>query len=118
MAKAHVSGIAIDCPNSTELCAFYAALLELESVNEGIMIAQDGKGGVEIWFQQVENYIPPTWPTQERGQQLHLDIDCEDREEMIQRAIELGATRVGEEPGGSFTVMLDPAGHPFCLCDR
>jgi hypothetical protein len=41
MAKAHVSGIAIDCPNSAELCAFYAALLELESVNEGIMIAQD-----------------------------------------------------------------------------
>ena len=116
MVKARVSGIAIDCPDSAALCAFYAALLDIEAVNEGLMIAGNENGGVEVWFQQVENYVPPTWPSQERGQQLHLDFECEDRNEMIQRAIDLGAKKMGDER--NFTVMLDPAGHPFCLCDR
>lgn len=116
MVKARVSGIAIDCPDATALCAFYGALLDIEPVNEGLVVTSGGNSEVEIWFQQVENYVPPTWPTQERGQQIHLDIDCEDREEMIARAIELGARKV--DVADTFTVMLDPAGHPFCLCDR
>ena len=28
----------------------------------------------------------------------------------------LGATRHEHQPGTSFRVFLDPAGHPFCLC--
>ena len=28
----------------------------------------------------------------------------------------LGATRHDHQPGTSFRVFLDPAGHPFCLC--
>lgn len=116
MVKARVQGIAIDCPDSAALCAFYGALLGIEPVNEGLVIARDEQGEVEVWFQQVENYAPPTWPTQERGQQVHFDIECEDRDAMIARAVELGAINTGEG-GESFTVMIDPAGHPFCLCD-
>jgi hypothetical protein len=116
MVKAYVSGIAIDCPDPAALCAFYAALLDIESVNEGIVVARYETGELEIWFQQVEDYVPPTWPTQERGQQLHLDIECENRDEVVARAIELGARKV--DVAKTFTVMLDPVGHPFCLCDR
>jgi predicted enzyme related to lactoylglutathione lyase len=116
MLKARVSGIAIDCPDSTALCAFYGALLDIEPENEGLVIAKDEVGELEIWFQQVEGYVPPTWPTQERGQQIHIDFDCEDREAMVARAIELGARKV--DVANTFTVMLDPAGHPFCICDR
>lgn len=117
--KARISGIAIDCPSAEELCAFYTALLGIErSSPDAFMIGGDGDAGVEVWFQEVENYAPPTWPTQERGQQAHVDIECDDREEMVRRAIELGAKKVDEAPGQSFTVMLDPVGHPFCLCDR
>lgn len=115
MVRARVQSIAVDCPNAQELAAFYGALLEIEPVNDGLVIAKDEKGEVEIWFQEVENYVAPTWPTQERGQQMHLDIDCEDRQAMVDRAVELGATKLHKE--SSFTVMLDPAGHPFCLCD-
>jgi len=28
----------------------------------------------------------------------------------------LGATKHEHQPGTSFRVFLDPAGHPFCLC--
>jgi hypothetical protein len=30
--------------------------------------------------------------------------------------LELGATRHERQPGTTFRVFLDPAGHPFCLC--
>ena len=30
--------------------------------------------------------------------------------------LELGATKHPHQPGTSFRVFLDPAGHPFCLC--
>ena len=30
--------------------------------------------------------------------------------------LDLGATRHEHQPGTSFRVFLDPAGHPFCLC--
>ena len=30
--------------------------------------------------------------------------------------IALGATKHEHQPGTSFRVFLDPAGHPFCLC--
>lgn len=117
MAQARMSGIAIDCPSADELCAFYTALLGIErSSPDAFMIGGDGDGAVEIWFQEVENYVAPTWPTQERGQQIHFDIEVDDREAMVERAVGLGAKRMDVED--SFTVMLDPAGHPFCLCDR
>lgn len=116
MVHIRVSGIAIDCPNAESLCGFYTSLLGIErSAPDAFMIGGDGEEGVEVWFQDVENYAPPTWPTQERGQQIHLDFECEDRASMIQRAIDLGATRMDD--ASRFTVMLDPAGHPFCLCD-
>ncbi|MGI8403476.1 MAG: VOC family protein [Thermomicrobiales bacterium] len=116
MANARVTGIAVDCPDPKALCAFYSTLLEIEPiVEDAVIIAKDDQGSLEMWFQPVENYAVPTWPTQQRGQQLHLDIDCDDREATVARAIELGARKVDETE--RFTVMLDPAGHPFCLCD-
>ena len=31
-------------------------------------------------------------------------------------ALALGASQHDEQPGSTFRVFLDPAGHPFCLC--
>jgi Glyoxalase-like domain len=30
--------------------------------------------------------------------------------------LDLGATKPSHQPGTTFRVFLDPAGHPFCLC--
>lgn len=66
-------------------------------------------------FQRVENYLAPTWPTQERGQQMHLDFAVDDIGEAVKLAESLGATQAPDQPGERWRVMLDPAGHPFCL---
>lgn len=111
-----LGAITFDCPNGEELWKFYRALgdLQPQDVN-GMAPALVADTGVMVLFQQVENYSPPTWPTQERGQQMHIDFHTKDREGHVQRAIELGATQQEVERG--FTAMLDPAGHPFCICD-
>jgi catechol 2,3-dioxygenase-like lactoylglutathione lyase family enzyme len=120
MATARISGIAIDCPNAEELCAFYTALLGIERSAPDAFTIGDG---IEVWFQQVERYHPPTWPTQERGQQIHLDIAAADIEAAATYAESVGARRAAVQPAedktdDDFIVMLDPAGHPFCFVPR
>ena len=69
-----------------------------------------------ISFQQVEAYTPPTWPTQEAPQQMHLDVIVDDLDAAQAAVLDLGATKHEHQPGTSFRVFIDPAGHPFCLC--
>ena len=38
--------------------------------------------------------------------------------EAIDRARELGASLPDDQPGERWRVLLDPVGHPFCLCPR
>ena len=45
------------------------------------------------------------------------DLAVDDVDAMADRAVELGATLADPQPGETWTVLLDPAGHPFCLTD-
>ena len=47
---------------------------------------------------------------------MHLDVMVEDLDAGEAAVLELGATRHDHQPGTTFRVFLDPAGHPFCLC--
>jgi predicted enzyme related to lactoylglutathione lyase len=116
MAVARLESVDIDCPNDVELRSFYQQLTGLEAEPLGDFFPSL-RVGQDYWirFQQVENYRPPTWPTQERGQQIHLDFHVRNLDAGVSRAIGLGATLVPEQPGEGWRVMLDPAGHPFCL---
>jgi hypothetical protein len=49
-------------------------------------------------------------------QQMHLDVMVRDFESAEPAVLELGATKHEHQPGTTFRVYLDPAGHPFCLC--
>lgn len=69
-----------------------------------------------ISFQKVEGYRAPEWPGQVTPQQMHLDVIVDDLDVGEAAVIELGATKHENQPGTSFRVFLDPAGHPFCLC--
>jgi hypothetical protein len=57
------------------------------------------------------------WPAAEREQQMmsHLDIAVDDLGEGVRWAVENGATEASFQPQDGVRVMLDPAGHPFCL---
>lgn len=116
MAIARMPLTAIDCPDAGALARFYGALLDWKVEVYDNLASACPESGQCLAFHQVADYTPPTWPTQERPQQMHLDMLVDDLDAAEAAAIDLGATRHPDQPGTSFRVLLDPAGHPFCLC--
>lgn len=87
-----------------------------EGFSSNDYVALTGGSGLALGFQRVENYRAPQWPDQKLAQQLHLDLAVEDLDAAVDLMVSLGATRPEHQPGGErFHVLLDPAGHPFCL---
>ena len=68
-------------------------------------------------FEFEVEYVPPVWPSEPGKQQImeHLDIAVENLEEAVAWAVDAGATLADYQPQEGVRVMLDPAGHPFCL---
>lgn len=116
MAIASFPTVVIDCPDPAALAGFYAAMLDwkVEPQSDWVDIRADY--GQVMSFQQVENYQAPQWPGQEHPQQMHLDVMVEDLATAGEAVLKLGATEAEFQPGKTFRVYLDPAGHPFCLC--
>ncbi len=116
MAIARNPSFVLDCPDPAALGRFYAELLDWRvELDDGWadIRADDGRC---ISFQQVEDYRPPSWPGQDVPQQMHLDVVVDDLDAGEESVLALGATRHEVQPGTTFRVFLDPAGHPFCLC--
>ena len=78
---------------------------------------RDPSGGTGLSFQAESSYRRPMWPEREDGQDkmLHLDIKVDDLEAAVEHAVASGARLVEHQPQERVRVMLDPAGHPFCL---
>lgn len=111
--------LCIDCSDASRLARFYADLTGGEVTGEypEYGYASADVAGTPVNFQSVEGYTRPEWPGQERPQQFHLDFRVPDLEAATQHALSLGGS-VARDPGGDATwrIMLDPEGHPFCLC--
>jgi predicted enzyme related to lactoylglutathione lyase len=106
---------ALDARDIDALASFYTALTGWQIVNrEPDWITIRGADGQEIAFQEAPDHTPPDWPGQERPQQAHLDLQVDGIEAAAERAVALGATRLGT--GTSWITLADPAGHPFDLC--
>jgi predicted enzyme related to lactoylglutathione lyase len=116
MAIARFPSVVIDCPDPLALATFYGALLDwpVSGLDDGAQIRADY--GDSIGFQKVDDYTPPQWPGQDLPQQMHLDVVVDDLDAAEAAVIEMGATKHEHQPGKTFRVFLDPAGHPFCLC--
>lgn len=116
MAIAQFPSIVLDCPDPRVLAAFYGTMLDwkVEASDTWADIRADY--GQCLSFQKVEDYTPPTWPGQDLPQQMHLDVMVADLDAGEAAVLELGATKHDHQPGTTFRVFLDPAGHPFCLC--
>jgi predicted enzyme related to lactoylglutathione lyase len=107
----------MDCPDAGALARFYAEILgwKVEARDDWADIKpEDGSNCIS--FQQVENFKAPSWPGQDVPQQMHLDVMVRDLDEAEAEVLKLGATKPEHQPGTTFRVLLDPAGHPFCLC--
>ena len=65
---------------------------------------------------RVENYVAPTWPAGSVPKQGHIDLEVDDLDDAERLALLLGAVRAQFQPEPeSHRVLVDPAGHPFCL---
>lgn len=114
----------VDCVNPYELAKFYAELLkwEIPFYNEDwacVGAPGTGQGAYPgIMCQRNPEYKPPVWPPEPGAQQqmAHLDLAVNNLEEAVQYASDCGATVADEQFSDDWKVMLDPAGHPFCLC--
>jgi hypothetical protein len=111
----------IDCPEPRKLAAFYQALTGWETTfedEEYAAVAPKGDRYPGIGFQRVEPYTAPSWPDQAHPQQLHLDFYADADLDTAEAApFVLGPPSPDPHPRPDrWRVMLDPAGHPFCLC--
>jgi hypothetical protein len=108
---ARLAATSLDCADPGRLAEFYLALLggrELWAKQSSVGIRVPGAVLVAQW---VEGYQPPAWPG---AAIVHLDLTADDIDAAARRAVQLGAS-VPAQPDPRWRVLLDPAGHPFCL---
>ncbi len=98
------------------LARSHGAMPDWEVQGSGDWTEVRAEYGAALCFQQVQDCTPPSWPSQSQPPQMHLDVMVDDLDTAEAALLELGATRAEHQPGETFRVLLDPAGHPFCLC--
>jgi hypothetical protein len=116
MSNIRLGSIALDCADPTALGRFWASLLggEVAFSSEGFVAVKTDR----VWLAavQVADYHAPTWPHGDIAKQMHLDLAVDDLGQAEAEALRLGATRAEVQPAPDrYVVLLDPAGHPFCL---
>ena len=113
-------GTAIEAPDPAALAAFYAALLGWPIVHQepGTSVVAAPEGSIYVVFQEAAGYEPPVWPPEDGRQRpmMHFDFQVADLEAAVAEAVALGATAAEHQPQPNVRVLVDPAGHPFCLC--
>ena len=125
--RSRLRGPVLDCADAVTLAEFYSGLLGWPIVEQASGGGPDGPGpswakiespdGVsKVEFQGLWDYRPPVWPNAEGAQQamMHLDIAVDDPA-AIDWCVSHGATVAEHQPQPHVKVLLDPAGHPFCL---
>ncbi len=109
----------LGAPDPQSLAEFYRQLLgwQITSRSPEWMRLVGPEGGASLSFQLESDFERPVWPQVEGEQQMmmHLDIGVEDLRSGVAFAESLGATLADFQPQENVRVMLDPAGHPFCL---
>jgi len=108
--------VALECPDASALAGFYATLTGAKVTSSDPEWATVKGDGWRLDFQTAPDHTPPAWPDPASSMQMHLDFDVEDMDAAEARALAAGATKSPHQPGTTFRVYIDPAGHPFCLC--
>ena len=109
----------IDCADAGAMAEFYGRLLgwEITHIDDDFILMRDPDGGTGLSFQARKDYRPPVWPEKPESQDkmIHLDITVDDLDAAVSHALASGARMAEHQGREDLRVMLDPAGHPFCL---
>ena len=117
-------GVVLDTDKTDELADFYEKLLgwKKRKYTKNSVLFHDPDDGMpfQIILQYDENYMRPVWPTESGKQQqmAHLDFFVDNLEEGAAHALSCGAVLSPIQFNDSWRVMIDPAGHPFCICPK
>ena len=119
MASFRLETVCIDCADADVMAEFYGRLLgwPVTFREPGWILMRDPGGGTGLSFQAEADYRPPVWPEEvtAQGKMLHLDIRVDDLDAAVAHAVAAGARLADHQPQARVRVLLDPAGHPFCL---
>jgi catechol 2,3-dioxygenase-like lactoylglutathione lyase family enzyme len=109
----------LDTPEPKRLALFYQRLLgwPIGSDDPTWVTLRPPGGGAGLSFQLEPDHVPPVWPAAagEHQMQSHLDVEVDDLAAAVDVALAAGARLAEFQPQDDVRVLLDPAGHPFCL---
>lgn len=116
MTNIRLGSISLDCSDPVPLAEFWSALLggEVAFTSDSFVAVKTDR----LWLStvKIDNYRAPSWPEGEQSKQMHLDLAVDDLASAEADALRLGAVRPDFQPQPDrYVVLLDPAGHPFCL---
>lgn len=107
--------IGIDCADPRALAEFYSQLLGWSVLSSDDEFAMLEGEGVPFVFWRIDDHRPPRWPDPDSPKQFHLDLRVDDLDEAEALCLRLGGSKPEFQPGEHWRVLLDPAGHPFCI---
>lgn len=117
--RLRIETINFDCADPEAMAEFYGQLFgwEVTFRDDDFILMRDPAGGTGLSFQQRSDYRPPVWPEEPGAQEkmIHLDIRVDDLTAAMAHALACGARLADYQGRKDLRVMLDPAGHPFCL---
>ncbi|GFH37625.1 VOC family protein [Streptomyces pacificus] len=109
--------VTFDCPDPAEMARFYGEVLGLPVVyssDDFVMLGQEGSAG--LGFNRLTDYRRPTWPDPSQEKQAHIELGVDDLDAAQAHLLALGAVEPPAQPQSDrWRVLLDPAGHPFCI---
>jgi len=116
--------LTVDCSDAEVLGVFHSQLLGWEvTARDGLgwLQLRNPQGGIGLNIQAEDAYEPPVWPEQpgRKSKMMHFEILVNDLDAAVRVVLECGGSEALHQPadrdGTRLRVMLDPAGHPFCL---
>jgi uncharacterized glyoxalase superfamily protein PhnB len=115
--------VTLDSGNTEEHAEFYQKLLgwtiRFTNTDNGMKFVgiMNETKDIILLFQEDDNYKKPVWPIEQGQQQkmAHLDFFTDDLEKDVNHAIACGAKLAETQYSDKWRVIIDPAGHPFCI---
>jgi Glyoxalase-like domain len=111
-------GTVLGTPDPVGLGRFWAGMVGGEvDERDGTFVTVHRDGTCYLACQLEPDHAPPVWPAGPGDQQmqLHLDVGVSSVAGAVADAEALGARLAAFQPQDDVRVMIDPAGHPFCL---
>ena len=118
---AKLTATVLGTPDPPALADFYRALLgwiEMSREPGWVRLCHPGHERPGLSFQLESDHVPPVWPQGPDTQQMqaHLDVQVDNLNAEVERAVGLGATVETHQPQpDGVRVLRDPHGHLLCL---